>query len=676
MSTNTANNDYDVVVVGAGMFGSSAAKHLRKLTAADGSGSGNSSQRIAVIGPKTNTSELCRGQHFDEARICRRVETLAPWAFLNNDGCLSYRETEKESGIDFFTPCGVVWIATKSDKAAVVACMDALIAKVPDRARLPFSFYNTSNGDTAAAPKEGENFLAVIRSGAEAEGYFNNGISVAQFAKSNKCDSKSSAVNVKPADPSPSSLYPPAGIADDGNTADSNRNEQNVNSNGTEPEQADGEGEGDETYFIVEKGPESAGTVHPTRYVEAQLKIAAQTGAPEGFAHLDEIVVSITKKESNSNANSSNRKGNDSARGAGYVLTTDQGRVYTAAKVIVSAAAFSVYHDLIPADAQRLVRPIAEHVVLLRVDPPGAAADSDEVVAVCGDNTTNGNTKNRSNNNHDNAPHPDHVAMSEQLPAVIRTSGGFHEQFYCLPPRYYSSEDKQGWFVKMGSTNAHEDIPATNKPAGNTAALSNSSNESSNNDDEVNAVDAATATPARHERCDVSTLKGALDWYDGRVPVPHGETRQLASMLATVYPNWTVYQDAGDVEEPANNNHDSHNAKPLRVKRDAAGNALANSFVVRCIWDMTKTGGPIIDSIATTTTTTKTATVHGGGEEERPTSSNDDDFFVTLGGNGRGAKGCDPIGRLAALKTLRGSGAAMPVDWSHYNGLYTAASEL
>ena len=94
-----ASECYDVVVVGRGMLGSSAASHLaRRLdtsaTEATGDAQRSSSagkrKRVAVVGPGEPASwggsevsgRTIFGAHYDEGRITRKTDPDRTWASL------------------------------------------------------------------------------------------------------------------------------------------------------------------------------------------------------------------------------------------------------------------------------------------------------------------------------------------------------------------------------------------------------------------------------------------------------------------------------------------------------------------------------------------------------------------------------------------------------------------
>ncbi|CUX25038.1 FAD-dependent oxidoreductase [Rhizobium oryzihabitans] len=94
--------DFKYIVVGAGMMGAAAARHLSAQT--DG---------VALIGPdepadrKTHTGVF--SSHYDEARITRGFDGDPVWAELAQRSIRRYTEIEAKSGIRFFTEAGCLF---------------------------------------------------------------------------------------------------------------------------------------------------------------------------------------------------------------------------------------------------------------------------------------------------------------------------------------------------------------------------------------------------------------------------------------------------------------------------------------------------------------------------------------------------------------------------------------
>ncbi|NTF42475.1 FAD-dependent oxidoreductase [Rhizobium sp. AC27/96] len=91
--------DFRFIVVGRGMMGAAAARHLARQT--DG---------IAVIGPDEPEDRASHqgvfGSHYDEGRITRTIDPNTDWARLANRSISRYAEIELDSGIQFYAPVG------------------------------------------------------------------------------------------------------------------------------------------------------------------------------------------------------------------------------------------------------------------------------------------------------------------------------------------------------------------------------------------------------------------------------------------------------------------------------------------------------------------------------------------------------------------------------------------
>ncbi|MGW4788568.1 NAD(P)/FAD-dependent oxidoreductase [Streptomyces sp. NPDC004230] len=99
---------FDFVVVGAGMFGSAAAKYLSRTGA-----------HVLVIGPGEPAhgepvSQHAFSAHFDEARITRRLGWDEVWGTLDARSLGRFRDIESESGVEFFHESGSLVLMAKS----------------------------------------------------------------------------------------------------------------------------------------------------------------------------------------------------------------------------------------------------------------------------------------------------------------------------------------------------------------------------------------------------------------------------------------------------------------------------------------------------------------------------------------------------------------------------------
>ncbi|MES2273974.1 MAG: FAD-binding oxidoreductase [Chlamydiota bacterium] len=100
---------FDVVVVGAGMFGSAAAKYLNKNQA-----------NVALIGPdepinqQVAASQRSFGAYYDQARITRRLGWDEVWAETDSRSMNRFRGIEAESEISFFHESGSLVLMAKT----------------------------------------------------------------------------------------------------------------------------------------------------------------------------------------------------------------------------------------------------------------------------------------------------------------------------------------------------------------------------------------------------------------------------------------------------------------------------------------------------------------------------------------------------------------------------------
>jgi sarcosine oxidase len=94
--------DFKYIVIGAGMMGAAAARHLSAET--DG---------VALIGPaEPHDRKEHRGvfsSHYDEARITRGFDGNPVWAQLASRSIARYAEIEAKSGISFYTEAGCLF---------------------------------------------------------------------------------------------------------------------------------------------------------------------------------------------------------------------------------------------------------------------------------------------------------------------------------------------------------------------------------------------------------------------------------------------------------------------------------------------------------------------------------------------------------------------------------------
>jgi sarcosine oxidase len=94
---------YDVVVVGNGMFGAAATRHLSAR-----------GLRVVAVGPDEpvdwKTHDGVFSSHYDQGRITRVIDSDPVWAQLAHRSIAVYPELEAQSGITFHHRSGGVWI--------------------------------------------------------------------------------------------------------------------------------------------------------------------------------------------------------------------------------------------------------------------------------------------------------------------------------------------------------------------------------------------------------------------------------------------------------------------------------------------------------------------------------------------------------------------------------------
>jgi sarcosine oxidase len=101
----SANKAIKLAVIGRGMIGSAAARHLSKM-----------GHDVALIGPD-EPADFSRhngvfGSHYDEGRITRRFDPEPFWVQMNRAAISRYDEISAESGVEFYREVGVLHVGS------------------------------------------------------------------------------------------------------------------------------------------------------------------------------------------------------------------------------------------------------------------------------------------------------------------------------------------------------------------------------------------------------------------------------------------------------------------------------------------------------------------------------------------------------------------------------------
>jgi len=97
-----------IAVIGRGMIGSAAARHLAKM-----------GHDVALIGPDEPTDfsrhDGVFGSHYDEGRITRQFDPEPFWVGMNRASIARYGEIAAESGVEFYREVGVLHVGASED---------------------------------------------------------------------------------------------------------------------------------------------------------------------------------------------------------------------------------------------------------------------------------------------------------------------------------------------------------------------------------------------------------------------------------------------------------------------------------------------------------------------------------------------------------------------------------
>jgi len=115
----TADQHYDVAVVGLGLIGSGA---LRALA--------DAGQRCVGVGPAEpadwSNHPGVFASHYDSGRITRHLDRVREWGVLAARSIAGYADLEARSGIAFHRPVGVVLAVPADEVAAITAVAEEL----------------------------------------------------------------------------------------------------------------------------------------------------------------------------------------------------------------------------------------------------------------------------------------------------------------------------------------------------------------------------------------------------------------------------------------------------------------------------------------------------------------------------------------------------------------------
>ena len=134
---NSAN--FDVLVIGRGLLGSAAARHLAL-----------ENLKVALVGPTEEENLKSRrvfASHYDNTRVQRVLAQDRLWTRLNRDSVNSWIELQDSTGIDFYQPNGCIYINTFRDSYL------AGVAAIAEEFRLKFQPIASSDQLRNISPK-------------------------------------------------------------------------------------------------------------------------------------------------------------------------------------------------------------------------------------------------------------------------------------------------------------------------------------------------------------------------------------------------------------------------------------------------------------------------------------------------------------------------------------------
>ena len=115
-SVGAVSTAVDIAVVGRGLLGSAAARHLTELSAA--------STTVAIIGPREPTNRAAHdgvfGAHYDSGRITRVIDRDPFYARLNAASIARHRALEARTGVTFYERVGHLAVSPIADYLAAL----------------------------------------------------------------------------------------------------------------------------------------------------------------------------------------------------------------------------------------------------------------------------------------------------------------------------------------------------------------------------------------------------------------------------------------------------------------------------------------------------------------------------------------------------------------------------
>lgn len=130
--------EVDIAVVGRGLMGSAAARHLAELAP---------TQTVAIVGPGEpddhTTHDGVFGAHYDSGRITRTLDRNPFYSRLSAASIARHRDLEARTGIDFYQPIGHLAVSPLADYLADLQVCSAAhdgVATAISEAELPARF--------------------------------------------------------------------------------------------------------------------------------------------------------------------------------------------------------------------------------------------------------------------------------------------------------------------------------------------------------------------------------------------------------------------------------------------------------------------------------------------------------------------------------------------------------